>query len=125
MRTRISIFAAVLLFASSWLFASDWVEDIAPPSWILGKWKLDTDDYTIEFTRDDIFDDGESVVDDFYYYYIIDYAQRLTGSYYEIYIEYDNGFWWCERFFKTTGRIMQSSYEDSDEIAEIYTYTKQ
>ena len=95
----------------------DEIENISPPEWIHGAWILDDrmdeeDPFIIEFTENDIIM-NYSIEDDIESGYIVAFIQNITADYYDIYLKYDDGWWYRERFFVTSDKEMESHYVDS------------
>jgi len=110
------------------------IQDIAPPEWILGEWALGEEENTdepfiLEFTENDIIMDY-SLTKDIESGYVVAFSQKITEDYYEIYVKFDDGYCYKERFFlpppdKKTDSCyseMQSLYSDNEGTSDYYTY---
>jgi hypothetical protein len=100
--------------------------NINPPVWIYGDWSFTKgrEIISIGFKADDIMVNNSSISQGIKRADITEFSQILTSSYYEIKIEYSNGSWRIERFTRTVGRLLQSTYRDSRGGKENYMYIK-
>ncbi len=128
---NIFLFFIILFPAFGEDIVSDGIDKISPPLWIHGEWILEEDEdnddpFYIEFAENDIYEMDYSMGDDIEDGYIVAFTQDITDEYYEIYVEYDDGFWWQERFFivSDNNEILESEYIDSDGADKALTYYK-
>ena len=104
----------------------DKIDNVSPPDWILGTWILEEDSdepFVIEFLEQDIVMDEYSTEEDIESGFIIAFSQNITPEYYDIYVKFDNGEWFKERFFITSTDEMESEFSASDgtELSFIYS----
>jgi hypothetical protein len=105
---------------------SQQLDEIAPPLWIQGLWQYteDGEAYTTRFGGSDIFFDAESAAAFIAQGVVTGFTQTLTDSYYEIFFEFSDGYWWKERFPKPRGDSLESVFENSDGDNSSIEYTR-
>jgi len=93
---------------------------------IIGIWVLEEEDYDpffLEFTEDDILMDYEySMIDDIDSDFVVTFIQEITDEYYDIFVKFEDGAWYRERFFKISDDEMESHFIASDNTNKKYTY---
>ena len=123
----IFFFCAILFPLSGLsLIEEERIDNIAPPEWIIGIWVLEEEDYDpffLEFTEDDILMDYEySMIDDIDSDFVVTFIQEITDEYYDIFVKFEDGAWYRERFFKISDDEMESHFIASDNTNKKYTY---
>jgi transglutaminase-like putative cysteine protease len=100
--------------------------NITPPAWIYGEWSFtkSREIFSIGFKADDVIVNNSSISQAIKRSEITGFSQTVTSSYYEIKIEYSNGYWRSEKFTRPAGRLLQSAYRDSKAGKENYMYIK-
>jgi hypothetical protein len=88
-------------------------DDIAPPAWILGDWAMEYEREIMELTfhKNDILIDGASVTAMMKEGYVTAYRQTVRNDSFFVRIEYNDGYWWEERFPRPE---MTSHYTDQN-----------
>jgi len=106
----------------------DKIDNISPPEWILGTWTFEEegdDPFVIEFTENDIIMDNYSTIEDIDSNYVVAFGQNITSEYYDIYMKFENGEWFKERFFITSDNKMESQFIASDDTNLTFTYYRE
>lgn len=87
-------------------------DDIAPPEWILGAWRMEYEGEVmiLVFLENDMVMNGESVRTMLADGYISSFRQAADGESYSIRLAYADGFWWQETFPRPA---MVSDYGDA------------
>lgn len=103
----------VLLLLLAALSFPAFCDDIAPPAWILGDWAMEYERELMELTfhKDDMLIDGASVTAMIKEGYVTAYRQTVKNDSFFVRIEYNDGYWWEERFPRPE---MTSLYTDQN-----------
>jgi hypothetical protein len=92
-------------------------DDIAPPEWIFGAWRMEYEGevMTLVFLENDMIMNGESVRTMLADGYVSSFRQAADGEFYSIRLAYADGFWWQETFPRPA---MVSDYSDVSKNGE-------